>query len=676
MLRGLPGQPLRTITVNPVACSFLRAYAVALATLLAALLPPAGEAASSRHTRGVKPAIALQDDGSYLVTAGSYRAIIGVDGNLHSLQTDDMELLDDKVGISLGAFFYSDAPKRLPQLRRIEQQVIEATDGTLCARYEFRVSDLSITLQNRGRRPAAFFAVLSPALVVMQELASRAAAAAPANEAWGGVRAITAKGSFLELRGGTRVWGPWLDRQVWEAGPIAAGGSAEITLKIGRGDPPVIGLPQLVEVRATVSPAPIVPAGEPVELTVSVMNRSDEILKGTLALEMTATRTEAVVYTTSPLELGPRSGAEAPSQWRPETPDFYTFTVTAMAGAKDLGATRAVAGYNVAQIVPQAQPPADLAAFWRPVWTGLQHSPPDYTLTPHERLSTPAMRVQSVEIHAPDGAGVNGWYVAPAEATRRPAVLLLPGYGSRVVGPPLGLAARGWVALAIDPRGNRVDRAGAKTNDDILLQGAASPETYVYYRAVANVLRALQFLRFQQEVDPERIAIVGVSEGAGLGIIAAALSPAVKAVVADSPLLADFPLSAQAAAWPYPQVSRLAQKTPDRGAALFHTLSYFDTTNHAPQVRCPVLLSVGLLDRVALPSAVYGLYNMLPGPKEIKLFPKAGHEGGGEAFWSYKFDWLAAAFNNPAAKRPAKAGLAGVDYPGEQSQSNLTQAAQ
>jgi cephalosporin-C deacetylase len=136
-------------------------------------------------------------------------------------------------------------------------------------------------------------------------------------------------------------------------------------------------------------------------------------------------------------------------------------------------------------------------------------------------------------------------------------------------------------------------------------------------------------------------------------MILAALTPHVAAVSADAPMLVDLPLSLRAGSWPYTEIARAVDQSPEAAPRIAGTLSYFDLVNVAPQIRCPVLLSIGLLDRVSLPAAVFGLYNVLPGPKEIRSFPQAGHEGGGEDYWSYKLEWLSRALN-AATRAPGR----------------------
>jgi len=86
---------------------------------------------------------------------------------------------------------------------------------------------------------------------------------------------------------------------------------------------------------------------------------------------------------------------------------------------------------------------------------------------------------------------------------------------------------------------------------------------------------------------------------------------------------------------------RYAQRGPEQVEQVSKTLPYFDLVNLAADIKCPVLLSTGFLDPVSLPSAVYGMFNLIAGPKEIRPFPEAGHEGGGQGFWAYKLAWLA-----------------------------------
>ncbi len=616
--------------------------ALAIVALLSAwTLCDRAQGAVGRGPRAGDPVAKAQQDGSIAVSARGYEALIGADGNLHSFRVGDVEMLDDRIAISLGSFFYADGPRRLDSINHIGRSTVEATDGKHTARYRFLDNEIRVLLTNRSTKPVPYFVVLSSDMRIVSRPGSGEAAAVPANERWGAVRFQTESGAYLELTGGTRIWGPWLGRQVWEVSEVPPRGKQEVRFLAGRGEPPSATLEQLVGLWADTSPeSGLVSAGEPVEVILSLENRSDRSLQGALSLELAASRGDVVIYTTSALELPPQRVTERSFRWQMAAPDFYTIKATAIAEGREIASAQAAAGYRVSEIAPLTDRPADFDEFWQTLVREASQQPLEFRMRRDARVSPRGVDVWVVQYKSLGDKAIHGWYAAPSGARKRPAILYLSGYGARPIRPPVGLASRGWVVLAIDIRGNPVDRVRARPFEDYCTEGIASPDTYVYREIVGHSLRALDFLLSREEVDPHRVAVVGVSEGGGLGLILSALSPSVAAATADAPMLVDFPLSVRAASWPYTEIARLMQQRSEMRGPVMRTLRYFDAVNFAADVESPVLLSIGLLDRVSLPAAVFGLYNVLPGPKEIRSFPKAGHEGGGEDHWSYKLEWL------------------------------------
>jgi len=187
--------------------------AITLSLCLVSLSPTASGAGG---TAGPRVAITRQGDGGYLVQSPEYTATLGPDGNLHSFRVDGTELVDDQVGLSLGAFYYyADSPVKLPTLVRRDATSVEATDGVRSARYFFAREQIKVVLSNSGPAPVPYYVVLSPEVTIVRNLQTGEAAASPANERWSDVSFHTKTGAFLRLQGGSRVWGPWLGRQVW-----------------------------------------------------------------------------------------------------------------------------------------------------------------------------------------------------------------------------------------------------------------------------------------------------------------------------------------------------------------------------------------------------------------------------------------------------------------------------
>jgi cephalosporin-C deacetylase len=620
----------------PVRSGLVRAFSALLACFLTALAASAALGAAP-----ALPPLESQPDGSVVVKADTYQALIGPDGNLHSLSVGDTEMIDDRVGISLGAFFYADGPRQLETRTLLGPGALQATDRTFYIQYRFRRREISATITNRGKKSASYFLVLAPHVSIVTNLRTRQAAAVPATEPWGDARFTTPTGAYLELRGGTGIWGPWLRRQVWEVSNLAPGQHTEIRLRAGLSAPPRPAPEQLVSIRAQVtSKGSLAGADQPIALRISADNRSNQPLSALLSVELFASRGSQLIRASSDWELLPKQSSDRLAQFQLQAPDFYTANVTISAQKRELAKAAATAGYRVDEILPTVNAPPDFGAFWERVLGEVDAAPPQFRLTLDEKRSRPPVSVWVLQLESVGGKAIHGWYLHPNGSQARPALLYLSGYGGRPIDPPLELAARGYVVLAIDVRGNRVDHLRPHPFESYCTRGIESPDAYVYREIVAHALRAVRLLASREEVDPSRLAIVGVSEGGGVGLILAALVPELRAVVAAAPMLCDFPLSIRAGAWPYTEIARYLQQHPDQVHRVRTTLSYFDVVNFAPDVKCPVLLSVGFSDRVSLPAAVYGMFNLLGGPKEIRPLPEAGHEGGGADLWSYKLDWL------------------------------------
>jgi cephalosporin-C deacetylase len=419
-------------------------------------------------------------------------------------------------------------------------------------------------------------------------------------------------------------------------------GSRQVRLVLqgGVGERPQATLEQLIGLQAEVRPQETTGRGE-LDLAALVDNRSEEHLEGLVSMEVSASRSEMVVLTSATLPLPAKQISQAAFRARVEAPDFYTARFTILARGREAGKATAVAGYRIGEIVSAATRPPDFRAFWQRLLTEAATDPPRLRLRSEQHRNRGGVAVSSADYIGIAGKTIHGWYLAPEQAGKYPAILYLSGYGARPVAPPLPLAQQGYVVLAIDVRGNAVDKPRAKPFEDYCTLGIESPDTYVYREIVGHALRALEALAAREEADPTRLAVVGVSEGGGVGLMLAALDSRVRAVTADAPMLVDFPLSLRSAAWPYTGIAQQLRAHPEQAGAMTRTLSYFDVVNFAPEVRCPALISVGFLDQVSLPAAVYGMYNRLGGPKEIRPFPRAGHEGGGQELWAYKLAWLA-----------------------------------
>ena len=186
-------------------------------------------------------------------------------------------------------------------------------------------------------------------------------------------------------------------------------------------------------------------------------------------------------------------------------------------------------------------------------------------------------------------------------------------------------------------KGTTPDAAGSAGPQvpGVMTRGVLDPQTYYYRRLITDAVRAVEAMRSlagtgSAPVDPERVAVLGMSQGGGLALAAAALCPEVAAVVALVPFLSDFPRALNVTdAYPYREITDFLSM--QRGAVqqVMSTLRYVDVVNLVPRASAPALFSVGLMDTTTPPSTVYAAYNTYAGPKELTVWPFNQHEAGG-----------------------------------------------
>lgn len=269
--------------------------------------------------------------------------------------------------------------------------------------------------------------------------------------------------------------------------------------------------------------------------------------------------------------------------------------------------------------------------------------PPDYDPDNHR-----AERVESckVDIAGPVGGRVYGWLARPAGEGRFPAMLILPGAGNKARPRPLEHARHGFVALDIQVHGQDVDLVKYPALPGDVAPDSSDPRTGYYRHVHLRCVQAINYLASRPDVDANRIVLVGGSQGGRLGIVVAGLDPRVKAVVASIAHYGNHPYRAWASRC---NARKRTHGTPDPvfgadGMGLAGAPSvgdepasrrdaHYDPMNFAPDVRCPVLMTSGLVDPVSPPSAVFAVFNRLgTRQKEMVTLDGLGHD------WSAAFD--------------------------------------
>lgn len=282
---------------------------------------------------------------------------------------------------------------------------------------------------------------------------------------------------------------------------------------------------------------------------------------------------------------------------------------------------------------PQTARP-DLEVYWRETLKTFAAKPLNGRRT---EVETPlaGMTVYDVTYEGFDDTPIHGWLLLPAGAPEEklPCVVVYHGYsGSR--GYPeqhSQWVLMGFAVFAIDIRGqggatgNLLEQSFGMTKGWIT-QGLLYKDKSYYKAITIDSLKAVEWVKAQPEIDGSRLAVTGGSQGGGLALIVGALSADPALIVANIPNMCHMDLGLLNSTGSLTEAARFVHFYPDQLETVLETLSYFDLLNLGEWIQAPVLVSVGLKDTVCLPETVFAAYNRIRSPKQLEVYPFAGHE--------------------------------------------------
>jgi uncharacterized protein len=257
-------------------------------------------------------------------------------------------------------------------------------------------------------------------------------------------------------------------------------------------------------------------------------------------------------------------------------------------------------------------------------WVGSERGiHPERKVEPHTLAEYAwGWQAEHVRFSSLDGTPLAGWFI-PAGEGPAPAVILLHGYGrSRAELLPHAdyLHRAGYHVLMMDFRGRGESGGGAVT------LGAKEP---------LDVRGAVSYALTRPEVDPQRIALQGVSLGASSGILAMADEPHVAAIVAESPftdmsstIARSFEHYIDLPSFPFAPITQFIVER-----RLGVDADDVRPIDAIPRIGArPVFVIEDSADQDMPEHSGSRLYAAATGPKEYWLIEGTGHAGGYKAY--------------------------------------------
>lgn len=284
--------------------------------------------------------------------------------------------------------------------------------------------------------------------------------------------------------------------------------------------------------------------------------------------------------------------------------------------------------------------PADHDEYWDRALAEMRATDPALELAPAE-FAVPGAECFDLYFTGVRGARIHAKYLRPAQAPApHPAVVMFHGYSGSAGEwfDKLSYVAMGYSIAALDCRGqggSSQDVGGVVGNTyrGHIIRGLDdAPEKLLFRDIYLDTAQLAGIVMSLPEVDAERVAALGGSQGGGLTLACAALEPRIRKAAPTYPFLCDYQRvwEMDLATGAYEELKtyfRQFDPRHEREQEIFTKLGYIDCQHLAPRIRAEVLMGVGLMDTICPPSTQYAAYNKITSPKRTVIYPDFGHEG-------------------------------------------------
>ena len=198
--------------------------------------------------------------------------------------------------------------------------------------------------------------------------------------------------------------------------------------------------------------------------------------------------------------------------------------------------------------------------------------------------------------------------------------------------------AAGFIAASMDCRGQGGSSEDltpviGNTHHGLIIRGLEDPDPEkLYFRRVyLDAAQLPRILMAMDDVDETRVGANGGSQGGGLTLACAALTPPLNRAAPRMPFLCDYrrvcEMDLDTGA--YGELREFFRHTNPRYEKVreyFTRLGYIDNQHLAHRIRAKVMMFTGLMDRVCPPSTQFAAYNKITSEKRIVLYPNFAHE--------------------------------------------------
>ena len=570
---------------------------LSLSSLAAAAAPPAQQAADIRPEK----------DGSYVVTAKSYTALVSSQGGLQSLKVEGVEVLDSKAPRN-GAVFPGKDPAASVTL---QGSTVTAVNKAIHVDYSFDATGIKITTEG-GSLELPLQGVT--ALVCLDGITTDGK---------------TSVGDVRKVVVGKAVFGldqsfHWTEGKLWPSRLAARGGKPEdkFTYRIECG---VTVAPEELVTGLDLKPQsrdpykiPMYAKGDKPVFELASRNLGEPEVSGEIhfvLLDQPAGAGKPVWEETVPVKIAGGGKLAITSPPREITaPGCYWMQARFVKDAKVLKRAEFGLLYDAPAYKPALTRPADFREFWDAKIAGLRATPFDEKLTENPAASDALYIQYDLEINILPGKRIKTYFRTPRKEGKYLAEVdsywgsettdqIQKGIAKYEAQPP-GIG--GW------ERGGLRVRVGAPQPDDSTYTRWVSRDDNNMLDTYLLTLRMADYLRSRKEVAG--IFLFGASRSGAIMIAVGALDP--KMVLEIN---VHVPTSTGVSWTDKPYQGWGSRFKPE-------VTAYFDPVNFAPDIKVPLLLDGGIYDNLAFAPGILATANWATNSPFVRwAIDKGGH---------------------------------------------------
>lgn len=258
-------------------------------------------------------------------------------------------------------------------------------------------------------------------------------------------------------------------------------------------------------------------------------------------------------------------------------------------------------------------------------------------------------KVFELQYNGFDETRIHGLYIVPTfiKKEKYPCLINYHGFTANCGQPSdfMAWVMMGMAVISVDCReqGGRTGNSAVYTSgmtSNVACKGVLDKNEY-YYRAVyMDCLKVLDLAEDIPEIDKEKLVIHGVSQGGALGMAVCSLDNRPWLAMLDVPSCSNIEARIEGENGSFSSVTEYLRRHPFHIEKVYETLSYFDTMNMAEKISCKILAAVALKDTICPAKHYFASYNRIAAPKDIRIYPFNGHEGGHNVHMEEKLKFL------------------------------------